>query len=795
VSSTIQLLAQDIRDLRNAINNGSGEASFGPLITAHVEKLLEPMAGMEGEAEFVEVIKTAQELKKFSGGVVQAIGQGNVDKILDLLSEFANLIRKLNGVYKGAPDARPAKLTKDKSTGEVHKAPTGEARKGKAPPAGGEAINMEEFKSLAGEMKQSLLDLNRAFVAGGKAKSEPVMSSLLDLCKKMVALGGDGVGGEAKKTLRAGVRKIESVRVDGNDEASLQESLKEFHKIVKEIEKQYKAFNDNAGGGISVASPSPKVTKKPKKPTQVETDLNVLNQTLQKDDPTTIYNLTKELGKGASGSVHLAVEKSTNQVFAIKRVPLTLKTLAATTKEIKFMKSIKHPNTLGYYYCYKKDNEVWIVMELCEGGSVQDIMEKRGQGTEEKYIAAITQQVLSGLAYLHGLQKIHRDIKCGNLLLTSSGQVKIADFGTSAEGTIRTTVIGSSYWMAPETLDERGYDQKADIWSLGITLIEMADKDPPYFNLQPTEVGRHIVHSPPPTLKNPNLWSDDFKAFLKLCLQKDPTKRFDAQTLSQHPFVTQANPDCIKELIAEVKARKAAAAAAPAAAPATAPTPAPVPAVVNVAPPVENEKVPVVMQKTSSHTNVPSSTHHNKSPRNSSLSNSAEMENENAAPLSSSASVKLEEKRRESKRTGSGTTGVTVHRKSAKRSEKLEKTSKDKEKEKEKDKEDSKSKRKSQKRKSSMKDSKEDKDGEKIKVHLNSDSTVPKRIELTATTDAHGVCQKCQRHFKIDKSESSAYNLYIITSAGERKLDDSEFPLSLFKNSKKEDPKFIYKKS
>jgi len=147
----------------------------------------------------------------------------------------------------------------------------------------------------------------------------------------------------------------------------------------------------------------------------------------------------------------------------------------------------------------------------------------------------------------------------------------------------------------------------------------------------------------------------------------------------------------------------------------------------------------------------------------------------------------LEDRKRESKRTGSGTTGVTVHRKSAKRSEKLEKVAS-------KDKDDSKSKRKSQKRKSSMKDSKEDKDGEKIKVHLNSDSTVPKRIELTATTDAHGVCQKCQRHFKIDKSESSAYSLYVVTSAGERKLDDSEFPLSLFKN-KKEDPKFIYKKS
>jgi len=220
------------------------------------------------------------------------------------------------------------------------------------------------------------------------------------------------------------------------------------------------------------------------------------------------------------------------------------------------MRSIQHENTLAYYSCYKKGNDVWIVMELCDGGSVQNILDKTGKGLEEKHIAAISGQVLNGLAYLHGLEKIHRDIKSGNLLLTGEGKVKIADFGTSADGVNRTTVIGSSYWMAPETLDQRGYDAKADIWSLGITLIEMAEKDPPFFNLEPQEVVRQLMTSPPPTLKQPNKWSNHFREFVRYCLQRDPAKRLDAKTLQQHPFVLEADHLCLRELIIDMVEKK-----------------------------------------------------------------------------------------------------------------------------------------------------------------------------------------------------------------------------------------------
>uniref|UniRef100_A0A6B2LAQ3 non-specific serine/threonine protein kinase n=1 Tax=Arcella intermedia TaxID=1963864 RepID=A0A6B2LAQ3_9EUKA len=273
-------------------------------------------------------------------------------------------------------------------------------------------------------------------------------------------------------------------------------------------------------------------------------------------DPTELFTILKEIGKGASGQVFVSKSKN-NKLVAIKTVPLTVKTLPATTKEIKFMKSIQHQNTLKYYSCYKKANDVWIVMELCECGSVQSILEKSGKGLEEKYIAAITGQVLNGLKYLHEMDKIHRDIKSGNILINSAGVVKIADFGTSADdGQNRTTVIGSSYWMAPETLDQRGYDYKADIWSLGITLIEMAEKDPPFFNLGSVEVVLQVTNNPPPSLKQPNKWTPNFKDFLNCCLQKEPAKRLGAAALLKKPWITEVNPACIMELVQDILSKK-----------------------------------------------------------------------------------------------------------------------------------------------------------------------------------------------------------------------------------------------
>ena len=171
-------------------------------------------------------------------------------------------------------------------------------------------------------------------------------------------------------------------------------------------------------------------------------------------------------------------------------------------------------------------------MELCEGGSVSDLMTSCEATLEETTIQVVCAAVLLGLDYLHAQKHIHRDIKCGNVLLSAKGHVKLADFGVSAtlSNTVsrRHTLIGTPFWMAPEVIKEDAYDYKADIWSLGITAIEMADGEPPYIHIHPMRAIFLIPQRPPPTVKKPEMWSKTFLDFLSQCLKKDAKERSSA---------------------------------------------------------------------------------------------------------------------------------------------------------------------------------------------------------------------------------------------------------------------------
>ena len=163
---------------------------------------------------------------------------------------------------------------------------------------------------------------------------------------------------------------------------------------------------------------------------------------------------------------------------------------------------------------------------------------------EETTIQVVCAAVLLGLDYLHSQKHIHRDIKCGNVLLSAKGHVKLADFGVSAtlSNTVsrRHTLIGTPFWMAPEVIKEDAYDYKADIWSLGITAIEMADGEPPYIHIHPMRAIFLIPQRPPPTVKRPEMWSKTFLDFLSQCLKKDAKERLSAGALLKHPFVKAA---------------------------------------------------------------------------------------------------------------------------------------------------------------------------------------------------------------------------------------------------------------
>jgi len=197
-------------------------------------------------------------------------------------------------------------------------------------------------------------------------------------------------------------------------------------------------------------------------------------------------------------------------------------------------------------------------MEYCGAGSVADLMRITDKMLNEEQIAVVTKDALKGLVYLHGMMKIHRDIKAGNILLNNKGEGKLADFGVSGQlsDTMakRQTVIGTPFWMAPEVIQEVGYDVKADVWSLGITCIEMAEGKPPYSNIHPMRAIFMIPSRPPPKLTEPEKWSKELNDFIALCLTKNPEQRPSATELLKHSFVVNAkNGLVLKQLIDEAE--------------------------------------------------------------------------------------------------------------------------------------------------------------------------------------------------------------------------------------------------
>ena len=243
------------------------------------------------------------------------------------------------------------------------------------------------------------------------------------------------------------------------------------------------------------------------------------------------------------GSVWKALHATSGKVIAIKKVAID-NDLDDMIKEINIMKECHSQFVVSYYGSYFKDQDLWIVMEFCAGGSVSDILHILNRGLTEDQIAMVMYYVLKGLEYLHDIKKIHRDIKAGNILLNNKGEAKLADFGVSGQlsDTMakRQTVIGTPFWMAPEVIQEVGYDVKADIWSLGITLIEMAEKEPPYANIHPMRAIFMIPSRPPPRLNENLKFSKEIQDFVGKCLTKNVAQRPSAAELLKHPFMKRA---------------------------------------------------------------------------------------------------------------------------------------------------------------------------------------------------------------------------------------------------------------
>lgn len=286
---------------------------------------------------------------------------------------------------------------------------------------------------------------------------------------------------------------------------------------------------------------------------------NSLNHAITGEDPTIRFQMQTKLGQGSYGAVFKARDKFDGCTVAIKILQASSEGgLRSLKDEIHTLRKCHSDYIVAYRGTYQKNNEIWIVMEYCEAGSFCDLMAICNRTLTEAQIAAVLHMSLKGLDYLHGQRQIHRDIKCGNILVTKEGLCKLADFGVSAQLTNtvskRKTVIGTPYWMAPEVLETSAeYNQKADIWSLGISAIEMALGDPPNSHLHPLNAIFVIPAGPPPCLPHPELWSEDFKHFLRVCLVKKPEERPSArQLLDTHPFIRKAQgPEIIQSLVQE----------------------------------------------------------------------------------------------------------------------------------------------------------------------------------------------------------------------------------------------------
>ena len=275
-------------------------------------------------------------------------------------------------------------------------------------------------------------------------------------------------------------------------------------------------------------------------------------------NPEDLFTLQYPIGHGAFGSVYKAIHKSTNKLYAIKIIDYSKDNnkdnnnminynYLSIQQETSLMKLINKSNYIVKYYgsyFSRKSNTLWLILEYCSSGSAIDLMLSMDRTFSEVEVATIMEMVLHGLILIHSKQLIHRDIKGANILLSEDGYAKLGDFGVGAQllsQKYRKSKKGSPYWMSPQVASNLKYDFKTDIWSLGITCIELVEGEPPFSDLKPKMVMEKISKNPPRVdeIIDFNEHTYEFKSFIEHCLEVDPNKRYSAEELLKHEFITK----------------------------------------------------------------------------------------------------------------------------------------------------------------------------------------------------------------------------------------------------------------
>jgi len=286
-------------------------------------------------------------------------------------------------------------------------------------------------------------------------------------------------------------------------------------------------------------------------------------------NPEDLFTLLYPVGTGGFGTVYKAMHNSSKQIFAIKIIDFTKGcnndknnisfNYKSIIQETSIMRLINESNYIikyyGSYYSHRS-NTIWLILEYCSCGSAVDLMLSMERTLSEVEVSTIMKMVLKGLIHMHKLNLIHRDIKGANILLSEDGYAKLGDFGVGiqmSDEEYRTSKKGSPYWMSPQVILKKNYDMKTDIWSLGITCLELVEGQPPYSNLSPQEVLEKIAVKPPKAkdIINEMEHTSNFINFVNLCLEIDPKKRPSADVLIKHPFIKELakGEDYLKKLI------------------------------------------------------------------------------------------------------------------------------------------------------------------------------------------------------------------------------------------------------
>lgn len=276
---------------------------------------------------------------------------------------------------------------------------------------------------------------------------------------------------------------------------------------------------------------------------QNDSSLPPIEKVLKKVNPHTFLQKITKIDEGSTCVIYTAFYPEINSIVAMKEMFLTPKNESLLLEETRIMAAMQHKNIVKFHSAYRVDDTLWILMEYMNGGSLTNVAQYCD--CQEPHIAYFAREVLQALDYMHKHNKIHRDIKTDNVLLNKEGEVRLADFGYTAQLQVSTdfrkSVVGTPYWMAPELIRGQQYSFPVDIWSLGIMCREMAEGEPPFVDLPPMRALIKIVSEDGiPEISNIDQRSPEFLDFLDRCLKRDPQMRSTAESLLQHPFIQMA---------------------------------------------------------------------------------------------------------------------------------------------------------------------------------------------------------------------------------------------------------------